>query len=688
MRTKRFLLLCLLAAVCRPAAFGAAVRWTGEGATAKASDGMNWSTDRAPGGNDYALFGKRSSKDCDWDLNVALSSFAMTTAYKGSVRLQASKLEVAGSVNVEGGKLDLRDGSLTAGRGLFVGFGGALELSNGTLSVCPEGILVDRGGTFLSTGHSPARVRPAQPGEYYKFIVGRGNVTLSNPAGTEVDGSRGITIYSRAQVGQADFVKIKRLKPGGTALRVFRAEGQQLDLKGWTFDETVEEKTIRLDAWLERSELEGKAVELRTPEDDRPAPHTKAPAAEKTEEAPFEGLTEYEDAVSQVNIQPYLAVQFNGGQYFFKGEKGNLSGNLNVLGSMVIRHEKLARWTLVPVLSSQYQGTKQVADLVGGGTLFQERMSHSLAVRGIYQLTSKWKLKPGVGYKWEFLKETRDESWGNGLFDYRRPGFSLEGEYAYKDPFTFRIGYDFYRIGFVNFASLESLIKDSQGNAMARELAGRSVLDSTNHSLTFGGTMQGPWRTYAEGNLVTTLRLFPDQHVVNRAGDFRNSTRADFANQLYLAWRLPRELSGSWKAVSGVKLSAGYNKSNQNSYDAQRLRFLKDYYDSTSLRAGVELSLYRKLKEERPLELNLSVSLGRVGYQGRVAQNSSGLYLSDNIYQNEAVLGLGVSYPIAPHFVWTSQFGYGRQTSNQNFERLYSYNFTTTNYRLGFGYEY
>ncbi|MCX5784336.1 MAG: hypothetical protein NTX59_01465 [Elusimicrobia bacterium] len=721
-RFKRILTLCLLTAVYCAPAFGATVRWTGEGKNNKASNSMNWSAGRAPGENDYVLFGILSSKNCSWDLNIKISSFAMTTNYKGKVRLQTSRLEVAGNMNIEGGNFDLQAGFLTVGRRIYVGFGGALELSNGTLSVGPTGVLVDNGGTFLSTGYSPARITSAKPDEYYKFIVGRGYITLSNPTGTEVEGSRGMTIYSLAEVKQADFVKVKRIEPGASALRIFRANGNKIEPKGWTFDATVENKIGTPDAKLEKSELAAMAVETRTPEYisplavvstitqpvplaeapaaevatpailptiTQPVPLTEAPAAVEPEETPFAGLDEYETASARANFQPYLAVQLNGGQYFFQREQGNLSGNLNVLASMVIKHEKLGpNWTIVPVVSSQYQGTKQVADLVGGGTLFQERMSHSLAVRGIYQLSPKWKLKPGLGYKWEFLKETRDESWGHGLFDYRRPSFSLEGEYAYNDPFSFTIGYDFYHIGFVNFTSLESIIKDSQGNSMARELSGRSVLDSDNHSLVFGGTLQGPWRSYAEGNLVTTLRLFPDQHVVTQTGDFNNSTRKDLSNQFSLAWRIPREISASWKAVGGVRLAAGFNTSSQNSYDAQRFKFLKDYYDSTSISAGVDLSLYRKLREERSLELSLSATLGRVGYSGRQAQDASGLYLNDKIYQNEAILSIGLSYPIAPHFMWTSQFGYGRQTSNQNFEKLYRYNFTTTNYRVGFGYEY
>lgn len=703
------LTLCLLGAgFCQPA-FGATARWMGTGKTAKASDRMNWSLGRLPAENDYVIFGALSSRDCSWDLELKLSSFSVTDNYRGDIRLQSS-LKVAGNMNIEGGMLDLGEAALTVGRRLYIGRAGIFELSNGELRVGPEGVLVDAGGTFFSRGSAKARILPAEPGEYYGFIVGRGNISLSNSAGTDIEGSGGMTIYSLADVKQADFVNVKQIKPGAPALRLFRAEGQELKPKGWTLDGTVDKWIASPDAGLEKKELAAIALEAPAPatgaladyptvtaqEAAVPAPLPAAAVAEEPQEAPFTGLEEYETAKAKTNVLPYLALQFSGGQHFFQQEKGNLSGNLDVLASVAVKHEKLGpKWTIVPVLSSQFQGTKQVTDLVGGGTLFQERMSHSLAVRGVYQLSPKWKFKPGFGYKWEFLKETRDETWGNGLFDYRRPGFSLEGEYAYKDPFTIRLGYDFYHIGFVNFTSLESIIKDSQGNSMARELAGSSVLDSYNHAFSFGGTIQGPWRSYAEGNLSTTVRLFPDQHVVAASGDFRNSTRRDYSSQLSLAWRAPREISGDWKAIGGLRLAAGYNKSNQNSYDAQRLKYLKDYYDSTSIRAGVDLSLSRKLaarktgtNEERPLQFNLSATVGRISYLGRQAQDATGLYQGKTVYQNEAVLGLGVSYPVAPHFVWTAQFGYGRQSSNQNFERLYRYNFATTNYRIGFGYEY
>lgn len=700
MNMRRFggiLTLFLLTASCCGTAFGATARWMGEGKTGKASDRMNWSLGRLPAEKDHVIFGALSSRDCDWDLDISLSSFSVTYNYKGDIKFQSS-LRVAGNMNIEGGMVHLRTASLTVGRRLYVGLGGIFELSDGELNVGPAGILVDAGGTFYSRGKAKARIASAKPGRYYRFIVGRGNVTFSNPSGTDVEGSSGMTFYSLAEVSRADFVNVKRIKPGEPALRLFRAPGQLLEPKSWTFDKTVEKKIATPDARLEKLELA--AMDREAPVTDAEAlkdqpsgieqktaqlPET---AADEPQDPPFAGLAEYEAAQARARFVPYLSAQFSGGQYFSGGERGGLSGNINLLASVAVKHEKLGGWTLMPVFSSQYQGTKQVTDLVGGGTLFQERMGHSVAVRGVYQVAPGWKIKPSIGYKWEFLKETRDESWGDGLFDYRRPGLSVEGEYTYSDPFTLRMGYDFYQIGFVNYRSLESIIKDSQGNALARELAGDSVLDSYNHSIYAGGTKEGPWRSYFDGNLALTLRLFPEQHVVDGGGQLNNPTRRDLASQLAVGWHLPRQLSSAWKAVGGARFSAGYNVSNQNSYDAQRIRFLKDYYDSTSVRAGVDFNLYRNLKRERPLELDFSATLGRTDYYGRRSQESSGLYLGSRIYQHEAVVSVGLSYPIAPQFVWTSRFGYGRQTSNQHFERLYRYNLATTTYRIGFGYEF
>lgn len=685
----------VLAALCAGRAAALTVAWTGEADTRNASAPENWTAGRAPAEGDSVLFGGLSSKDCVWDVDVTVADFTVTEEFMGDVKF-SSPLRVSGNVNVEGGMIDLQGASLAVGGRLNVKDKGLFEMSEGTLLAGPGGVVVD-GGAFFSRGAGKASIKPVKPGLHYPFVVKKGKLEISNPGGTALEGSAGMTVHSGVKVERADFLEVSGVKPGSPAVKAFGRAGRRLKTGTWTFGPGVSQKVSRPGMETEEAELAALeksanvvAVSSRELSAALPpaAPAEAAGQAEEPQDPPFAGLEEYEAARAKTKYLPYVAAQFNGGQYFFGGEQGSLTGNFNVLASMSIKNEKLGGWTLVPLLSSQYQGTKQVTDLVGGGTLFQERMSHSLGMRGVYQLNEKWKLKPSLGYRWEFLKETRDESWGDGLFDYRRPGFSMEAEYAYADPFTLRMGYDFYHISFVNYRSLESIIQDSQGNSLARELAGDYVLDSSNHSLYGAGTMQGPWRSYLEGALSATFRFFPEQHVVNGQGQLNNSTRHDMTTQLATAWRFPRELSSKWKGVGGLRLSAGYTSSNQNSYDAQRLKYLKDYYDSSTVRVGFDFTFYRKLGRPRPLQLDFSATLGRVDYYGRRAQDASGLYSGSRIYQNEAVVSTGISYPMAPHFVWTARVGYGRQSSNQDFERLYKYNLTTTTYRIGFGYEY
>lgn len=686
------LALALLAAAGPGGARALTLAWTGGGGTAAASEGRNWTAGRPPADGDRVIFGLPSSRDCVWDLSVDLAALTISENFRGDIALSAP-LRVAGDLVVRGGMIDLRRHSAAVGGRVYVGGRGILEMSEGTLAVGPGGVLVDGGAFFSrSPGRGGAAIKSLHPGAHYPFAVSAGRLLFSNPAGTVIDGSSGVTFYSVAEIRRADFVEIRNLQPGGTALRIFRPRDYWPELKSWTFDASVRRKTAVGDLALERDELAALALAAYRAAPLEPAGESaEAPAAGPAPESgePFAAAAAYKAGRDSAAVVPYLALQLSGGQYFVGREKGGLSGNLNLLASAAVKHERLGGWTLVPVLSSQYQGTKQVTDLVGGGTLFQERMSHGLSLRGAYRLAPRLTIKPSVGYRREFLKETRDESWGGGLFDYARPGFSVEAEYAYADPFTLRAAYDFYLIDFVNYASLESVIKDSAGSALARELAGRDVLDFYNHALSAGGTLQGPWRTFLEGGLTSTLRLFPDQRVVREDGELTGAARRDLASQLSAAWRAPRQLSAGWKAVAGLRFSLGHNYSTQNSYDAQRTKFLRNYYDTLSLRGGLDLDLHRRLPgADRPLSFNLSFTAGRIGYNGRQAQAPSGLYLGDKIRQNEALLSAGLSYPVAPHFVWTCHFGYGRQTSNQRFERLYKYNFKTTTYRFGFGYEF
>jgi hypothetical protein len=118
--------------------------------------------------------------------------------------------------------------------------------------------------------------------------------------------------------------------------------------------------------------------------------------------------------LSALEIDPLYKVQVLGGQYFFAGEKSDMTGNASVTAAPALKFDEAI--SVLPVVQASYQGTKQVQDLVGAGTLFQEQMDYRVSARAVWMPEgSPWRLKPSFGYKYELLKETKDESWGGEI---------------------------------------------------------------------------------------------------------------------------------------------------------------------------------------------------------------------------------------------------------------------------------
>ena len=103
-------------------------------------------------------------------------------------------------------------------------------------------------------------------------------------------------------------------------------------------------------------------------------------------------------ASSAAEWTPVFNASLSGGQYFFLKQRASLGGNaaLNVAGMAKLSE----RWSMMPMYSGSYRGTKGVDDSVGAGTLFQQQMDHALSVTGIRRIeASTWRLKPSAGYK-------------------------------------------------------------------------------------------------------------------------------------------------------------------------------------------------------------------------------------------------------------------------------------------------
>jgi hypothetical protein len=394
-----------------------------------------------------------------------------------------------------------------------------------------------------------------------------------------------------------------------------------------------------------------------------------------------------------LEITPVANGTLMGGQYFFRGDKSSLNGNATALVAPVLRSSD--RWAYLPIYSANYQGTKGVGDSVGAGTIFQQEMDHRVSVSGLYTADgSDWKLKPGVSYKRQFLKETRDEAWGHGLFDYEKIGAGFEAEKTYREPFSYRLGFDLYRIRFPNYKSLESEAgTDPQGNPLGRERAGANVLDSFNMMLSFSGSRPFPYEdpvVSLQGGASLLYQTYPDQHIVDARGQLRSAIRHDVQPALSGSVGYPRPLrlwDSAFRLDTRFSVGYVYNGSNQNTFDAARTKFVSDAYGYHQVSAGPSWTLAWG-SSKRPAWASMGLRYEETLYTGRLAQDGDGVYGSSRQHQDRYLFTLGYAYPVAAGFYLKAQSNLLWQRSNQTYEKTYAYNYRAENFLLGFTYEY
>lgn len=390
---------------------------------------------------------------------------------------------------------------------------------------------------------------------------------------------------------------------------------------------------------------------------------------------------------SATEVSPIYGFQLLGGQSFYSGRKGTLSGNVSGLVAPAMRFDD--NWSLLPSLQSTYQGTEQTLDVVGGQTLFQSQWDNRLAVRGIWQPTgSEWRLKPYTSFKYELLQETKDEQLGSGLFDYTQWDTGVDAEYVYRDPFSFHAGVNYFQTAFPNYTSLESQAATQfAGQSLARELVGDHILDTQNAMFNIGADGPIAERFVVEGGATVLYSRFPNQHLVDQAGNLTTPLRNDIQSSVMTGLKMPTELNSDLRLLPALEFAGTYVSSNQNSFDATQTRFLPYFYNYAELRVNPSFKVLVG-DPKTPIVWGLNTNYWYRRYPHRFTQDQNGLYQSDHIYTANWMVGSSLTYPMAPHFNLVFNFQYGRGTSNQHFEQFFTYNYTVTNYLFGFSWNY
>jgi hypothetical protein len=368
------------------------------------------------------------------------------------------------------------------------------------------------------------------------------------------------------------------------------------------------------------------------------------------------------------------------GQTLLAGKSSSWQGNANAQFTPAAKLSE--SWGLIPTYAASYQGTRSVTDLGSGGQLFQDSMAHSLRLKSVHKFGA-FKLKPQIGHRWELLRETTDEGWGKGLFDYRKPSAGLEAEYAFSESVTGSVGFDWYQIRFPNYRTLESSVK---GQGLGREQASARALD--NNNAAWSGTLSFPSPlpgTRARLSVSWTDRTFPEQNLVTASGALSPDRRRDSLKSVGLSlgrgWRLGEnaglyaELQGSWARLD----------SSQNHYDASLNRFNPNFYSYEERQIMPRATL---LLGRRKVEAALAYLNTRRQFVSRAAQDEGGTYTGDAQVLEQDNFLLDLAVPLGRGFKFLASSHIATARSNQRYERFFKTNYTLQTHLLGFSYNY
>lgn len=384
---------------------------------------------------------------------------------------------------------------------------------------------------------------------------------------------------------------------------------------------------------------------------------------------------------------PIAGIQLLGGAHYFRGEKGNVSGNADAVFAPAIRYDE--KWSFLPSVRASYDGTRRVTDVLGTATPAQERMEHKVAFRAVRaDPASRWRFKPGVSYRMSLLNETADESWGAGLFDERLWTLGAEAEFLTREPHSIRASLDWFDATYPNYKSLEAeAALQFAGQAMARELVGDNVLDRSGVRAAVAFDMPAGERVRLDAGLSTVWSRYASQKVIDEGGQFIAEGREDFLTALTAAVRMPHEWNADLRALGSLTFGAAVLSSNQNGYDASRGKFLAGFYDYKELSVSPAVRLLVG-PQRAPVAFDAAIGWRRRTYGGRQAQDGTGAYTGGPLATTEWTVSGTMTYPIVPRFSLVFALERASASSNQRFERFYRYAYEATSALAGFRWDW
>ncbi len=391
---------------------------------------------------------------------------------------------------------------------------------------------------------------------------------------------------------------------------------------------------------------------------------------------------------ASVKVVPLLDLRLGGGNSYFEGKSSSFGGNFNLDFVPALKFGN--KLSLLPRYSANYSGYRLAVELEDEESLYQETFDNLLAFKLIYKILPDLKLRTEYGYNKELLKETKDESWGKGLYDYNNPytNIELENKFNVGDYFSFILGGGarIYDIIYPNYTSLATQIN--------KEFMGEDVLDNENKDVFINGEIFINPNCFVKWGFTNTQSDYNDQKIIDKNGDYLEEKRNDKINNFNIGVRFNpdkefyMDISGEnvYTMYFGTDLSFKKKVSNQNHFDTDLLVYIPHYYSYNQFKLNPFIN-FKFMPGNTNVFLSYEFSYKK--YPDRLAQNSLGEHTNEQFYSRANALSLKISAPVRGENLW-AEIGasYRKVSSNMEYEKFYSYNYGSADYFLGIRYEY
>lgn len=376
-------------------------------------------------------------------------------------------------------------------------------------------------------------------------------------------------------------------------------------------------------------------------------------------------------------ITPILNIKAAGGQSYFEKAASSFGGNATIkAGAGILLTENSQ---ITPLYNGSYEGVRDVRELISGGFLTQQTQSHNISIT--YQL--KPSLFSALGfapsYTKELIIETKDESWGSGTFDNERTGGSIYYGWEGRLWIDSRLDLNIYQVKYPNYKSLAS-----QGFGSELKTS-TNVLDFNAIDLSFTTTriFYKPGNSRLNLYLLISNRNFPDQKIIKKDGTLSDDLRKDTYLSLGAAFQRKIDKKKVQHFVSGAMAITALN-SNQNSFDADNLKFIPEFYSYSEIKIYPTYGIiYKNFDIYGTLDFSLR------NYK-RFAQDEDGNYLDAKIIQGITTFRIDAYYriPGVKNLTGMITGAVRSSSSNTKFEKVYRYNYSSENFLIGINYSF